>query len=190
MKRITAATLCFLILTVALPLCGAPQSGQAGTTKLIPKWFWGCWVVKRELPVPTAVVGVSEAKGRSIIGTRMVFTPTWVRSGRAIANPASYSVAVLSSRDFLMQHHGSASEITLRQIGIRSGQVTEVQVAPPEGLSDLDFVASDCYLRESKKDIVIDVEEDTFVAEKAKAGDPACASRSTDAAPKHRTRNP
>lgn len=178
MKRTIAAAICLCGMMAGCSLTARAQPSGTGTTKLIPAWFWGCWVVKRELPVPTAVVGISAGKAKSIIGTRLVFAPSWARSGRIVVRPASYSLTVLSSWQFLKKHHGSASVITLRQIGVRSGYVTEVQVAPPEGLSDLDFVASDLYLRKRQKDIVIDVEGDTFVAEKAKPGDPACTCAS------------
>lgn len=175
MKHITAAAICLSILTLAFPLYGAHRSGGTTPSQVIPKWFWGCWVVKKELPVPTAIVGVSTERAKSIIGTRMVFAPSCVRSGGTVVRPASYSVTVLTSWEFLREHHGSGSEITLHQIGVRSGHVAKVQVAPPEGMSDLDFVASDCYLRERRKDIVIEVEGDTFIAKKAKAADPQCA---------------
>ena len=83
-----------------------------------------------------------------------------------------YSVKILSARDFFKLGY-----FPLSQIGIHEQQVTEVGLILPDNLSDLDFRGETVFLR--KKDIVINVENQSFLAERAKPDDPACACKET-----------
>jgi len=141
-----------------------------GAAKLMPaasppRSFWGCWVVTKMLPMP-GVSGLSQKQVNAILGTRIVFTPSCARSGRTVARSPEYSTTVLSERDFFR-----LGNVSLRQIGVATQQVTRVGLVKPE-LSDLVFLGDYVFLR--SEDIVLEVEGDFFVAERAKAGDAAC----------------
>lgn len=131
-----------------------------------PRWFWGCWVVTKTLPT-AGVSGLSEKQVDAIIGTRIVFTPTRARSGHTVIDSPKYSVKILSAKDFFKLGY-----FPLSQIGIREQQVTVVHVHLPDRMSDMDFPGNWVFLR--KKDIVIDVENQSFLAVRARPGDPAC----------------
>ena len=142
-----------------------------GAAKLMPaasppRSFWGCWVVTKMLPMP-GLSGLSQKQVNGILGTRLVFTPSCARSGRTVARSPEYSTTVLSDRDFF-----KLGNVSLRQIGVATQQVTRVGLVKPE-LSDLVFLGDYVFLR--SEDIVIEVEGDFFVAERAKPGDAACA---------------
>lgn len=137
-----------------------------------PSAFWGCWVVTKMLPTP-GISGLSQKQVDAIIGTRLVFTPACARSGHTVARSPEYSTRVLSDRDFFKLGY-----VSLKQIGVTEQQVTQVSLVKPE-LSDLDFLGDYVFLR--SKDIVIEVEGDFFVAEKAKPGDAACACEAPEA---------
>ena len=132
-----------------------------------PSWFWGCWVVKKSLPT-AGISGLSQKRAEAIIGTRIIFTPDCARSGSTVIHSPKYSVKVLSARAFF-----ELGYFPLNQIGINDQQVTEVEVAIPDSLSDLDFAGSAVFLR--KHDLVINVENHSFLAEKAKPGAAGCA---------------
>jgi hypothetical protein len=152
----------FVVLFVfVLLVAAAPMSEESP-----PSWFWGCWVVTKSLPT-AGISGISEKQADGIIGTRITFTPTCARSGRSVVHSPKYSVRVLSARDFFKRGY-----FPLSQIGMHKQQVTEVQLTLPDNLSDLDFPGSQVYLR--TKDIVINVENQSFLAVRAKPGDPAC----------------
>jgi hypothetical protein len=141
-----------------------------GAAKLMPaasppRSFWGCWVVTKMLPTP-GLSGLSQKQVNGILGTRLVFTPSCARSGRTVARSPEYSTTVLSDRDFF-----KLGNVSLRQIGVATQQVTRVGLVKPE-LSDLVFLGDYVFLR--SEDIVLEVEGDFFVAERAKAGDAAC----------------
>ena len=147
------------------------RAAQPSSVESLPKWFWGCWIVKKELPLaPTA--GIPPKLEKSVIGTGITFAPgraSW--HGTVLMSPR-YRVKVLSSDEFF-----NLNRFSLSEMGVKRGRVTEVTVDLPDHLSDEDFVGADSYLRERQKDIIIDIEEDTFVAEKAKPGDAACGCR-------------
>jgi len=152
------------ILTLCLLVAGAsPWAPRTAP----PAWFWGCWRVKRLIPV-TDISGLSPAQVKALIGERLCFGRARACSGRTVIRSPRYSVRVLSNREFFEGYY-----IPLSQIGVHSRTVTEVQVALPPDLSDLDFPGSEVYLRE--KDIVIAVEGDFFEAQKAKSARYGCA---------------
>lgn len=152
------------LLVLSLLLLGAAKPVPP---KSPPGWFWGCWTVTKLLPV-TDASGLSAKQEDAIIGKQLVFTPTCARSGRTVVKSPAYSTKIVSDRDFFRLGY----YVELSQIGVHAKQVTEVDVALPSNLSDLDFPGNNVYLRE--KDIVIEVEGDYFVAERAKPSDPAC----------------
>ncbi len=154
------------ILLLLIPLLSLGENNPASSAP--PNWFWGCWVVKKLLPTP-GVSGLSPKQVDAVIGTRLVFRPTCARSGHRVARSPMYSTTVLSDRDFF-----ALGYVALSQIGIRENKVVRVQLAKPE-LSDLDFLGNDVFLR--KTDIVIYVENDFFVAERAKPNDAACTCK-------------
>ncbi len=137
-----------------------------------PSAFWGCWVVTKMLPTP-GISGLSQKQVNAIIGTRLVFTPACARSGHTVARSPEYSTKILSDRDFFKLGY-----VSLKQIGVTEQEVTQVSLVKPE-LSDLDFLGDYVFLR--SKDIVIEVEGDFFVAEKAKPGNAACTCEAPEA---------
>lgn len=163
-RRVPLLLLSVLLLGAAKPV--PPNSP--------PSWFWGCWTVTKLLPV-TDASGLSPKQEKAIIGKRIVFSPTCARSGRTVVKSPAYSVKVVSDRDFFRLGY----YVELSQIGVRARQVTEIQVTLPDNLSDLDFPGNYVYLRE--KDIVIAVEGDYFLAERAKPGDAACTCETSAA---------
>lgn len=78
-----------------------------------------------------------------------------------------YSGNVLSAQYFF-----GLGYFPLSQIGIHEQEVTRVELALPRSPSDLDFRGDEIYQRE--KDIVIVVENDARLAERAKPGNPEC----------------
>lgn len=152
------------ILTVCLLVAGASPWAPRNAP---PAWFWGCWRVKRLIPV-TDISGLSPAQVKALIGERLFFGRACACSGRTLIRSPRYSVRVLSNREFFAGYY-----IPLTQIGVHSRTVTEVQVALPPNLSDLDFPGSDVYLR--ARDIVIAVEGDFFEAQKTTSGAHGCA---------------
>lgn len=168
MKHFAATAL--LMGALALPSPLLPGTRPTRPTSP-PAWFWGCWVVKKPLPV-TAVVGIGPKEEKAIIGTRIVFTPTCARSGKTVIESPAYKVTGLSAEEFW-----DLGRYPLSQIGIRAPRVTQVSLDLPNGMSDLDFPGNYVYLR--KKDIVIDVENVAFLA--VKAGGPACTCSSREA---------
>lgn len=158
--RLRAASLLILSL---FSLGSASASLQASPLDRL----WGCWEVGKVLKV-SDISGLSSKQEKAIIGRRLVFKPTCARSGAATIRSPNYSVRVLSDKEFSKEGY----YISLSQIGIQGPSVTMVKVDLPHNLSDIDFPGSNLYLRE--KDIVIEVEGDYFVAERAKSGDPMC----------------
>lgn len=186
MKHVMGVLLCACALALPSQVQAAPRRGRTESLKSVPNWFWGCWVVKNEIPVATTSTAVSSKEAKAIIGTRVIYTPTSASSGRTVVSPASYSVKVLSATGFTDEYYGSANYVELKQIGIHNQHVTEVELALPDGLSDFDFPGNDVYLR--KDDIVIEVENAFFVAEKAKPGDSQCVCTSPAGNKKRRQR--
>lgn len=166
------AVTAFLICALTVPSPLLPGTRPKPPTSP-PAWFWGCWVVTKALPI-TAIVGIGPKKEKAIIGTRIVFTPTRARSGKAVVESPACRVTELSAGEFW-----NLGRYPLSQIGILAPRVTQVSLDLPGNMSDLDFPGNYVYLR--KKDIVIDVENVAFLAVKAKAGDPACACSSREA---------
>jgi len=159
--RRTALTCCVLVFTIALSTVANSESPPTSP----PQWFWGCWVVKKLLPT-SGVSGLSKEQVNALVGKRLVFGKSCARSGDAVAQSPVYSTSVLSDRDFF-----SIGYASLAQIGVKDNKVVRVQLTKPE-LSDLDFAGNDVFLREN--DLVIEVENDYFVAERAKSEDAAC----------------
>lgn len=134
-----------------------------------PSWFWGCWTITAALPV-SAGVGLSPKQEKAIIGTMLAFTRTCARSGRVVLKTPQYSTRTISAGQFFR----FGNYVDLRDIGVTSKRVTEVEVSIPRSMSDLDFPGNYLYLRPAKKDIVISVEGDYFVAERKSTADKAC----------------
>lgn len=106
-----------------------------------------------------------------MIGRRIEFSRHSARSGKIVIHSPKYSANTLSNKEFFE----AVNYVSLKQIGVQAPFVTNVQVSLPMNLSDLDFPGNDVYLR--KNDIVIVVEGDYFLAERAGPGDPACRCR-------------
>jgi uncharacterized protein YecT (DUF1311 family) len=159
--RKTALICCMLVFTVAFLTAANSESPPTSP----PQWFWGCWVVKKLLPT-SGVSGLSQEQVHALIGRRLVFGKSCARSGDTVAQSPVYSTSVLSDRDFFSLGYAS-----LEQIGVKDKKVVRVQLTKPE-FSDLDFAGNDVFLREN--DLVIQVENDYFVAERAKSDDAAC----------------
>lgn len=159
-----ASILMALVLSISITVPASP--------KVPPKWLWGCWVVTKLLPV-TDASALSQEQEKAMIGRRIVFGPSCARSGQTIVKSPAYSTKTVSREDFFRLGY----YVELTQIGVHAKQVTEVDLALPDNLSDLDFPGNMTFLRE--KDIVIVVEGDYFVAEKAKPGDPGCKCERT-----------
>jgi len=163
MPIIKSRTYCALLWIFAFVLFATAGSGLSTSP---PSWFWGCWVVTKSLPTD-GISGISQQEADAIVGTRIMFAPTCARSGRAVIHSPKYSVMILSAGDFFKLGY-----FPLSQIGIHEQQVAEVRLTLPDNLSDLDFPGSEAYLR--GKDIVINVENHSFLAVRAKPGDAAC----------------
>lgn len=159
-------SVCLLILLL-LPIGVANPVPQQSP----PSWFWGCWTVTKLLPV-TDSSGLSPRQEDAILGKRLVFGSTCARSGHAVVKSPTYSTKIVSERDFFKLGY-----FPLDQIGIHAKQITNVEITLPNNMSNLNFPGNHVYLRE--KDIVIEVEGDYFVAERAKPGDPTCKCEKT-----------
>jgi len=167
MKSFNLAVPRVLALALASSLLAAPNSTHKESP---PAWFWGCWIVKKALPI-SGVVGISPKQEKAIIGTRIMFAPTCARWRGTVLKSPKYSVKVLSADKFF-----DIERLPLSEIGVRGEHVTEVEVDLPGTLSDLDFIGAYTYLR--NRDIVLEVEGDCLLAEKAKPGDPKCECES------------
>jgi len=77
-----------------------------------------------------------------------------------------YSTTVLSDQEFFKLGY-----VRLSQVGINENQVTRVRITKPE-YSDLEFVGNDVFLR--KTDLIVAVENDYFVAKRAKLNNDNC----------------
>lgn len=143
-----------------LVMCAWPQPTAP------PSNFWGCWVVRKALPT-AGISGLSPAQEKAMIGRRIVFTPTCARSGGTVIKSPKYSATVLSERDFFQLGY-----VRLGEIGIKEDKVTVVTLDLPGHLSAADFPGVHAYLR--KTDIVFDVENDYFVAKRAKPNGADC----------------
>jgi len=153
--------------TLALLGSAALLCAQRAPQKSPPSWFWGCWVVKRNLAVRD-ISGLSQKQVDAIIGTRIFFSPSCARSGGTVIKSPTYSLSVLSNAEFFTRR----SYVDLSEIGVRGQQVTEVAVRGEFAAGDVEFPGADVYLRE--RDIVIEVENVYLLAERAKPGDPSC----------------
>jgi len=154
---------------VTLALLGSATllCAQRAPQKSPPPWFWGCWVVKKD--IASRISGLSQKQVDAVIGTHVFFSPACARSGGQSIKSPVYSVSAVSEDDFFrLGYH-----VNLAEIGVRGRSVTRVEVRLPDNLSDMDFPAADVYLREG--DIVIEVEGVYLVAERAKPGDARCA---------------
>lgn len=155
----------FMLMIIIFPIS---LSGQTKELENPPSWFWGCWIVSKPLPTP-GVSGLSPEQVRAIVGTRIIYQPKFAQSGHKVAPSPIYAATVLSDQDFL-----SLGYVRLSQIGINRDKVTRIQLIKPE-LSDLEFPGNDVFLR--KTDIVIEVENSYFVAQRAIAKDLGCKSQ-------------
>jgi len=150
-----------------------------------PSNFWGCWVVKKALPT-AGISGLSPAQQKAMIGRRIVFAPTCARSGGTVIKSPKYSATVLSDREFFQLGY-----VRLGEIGIQEDKVTVVKldlhpVTPTAGapgtpelpghLAAADFPGVRAYLR--KTDIVFEVENDYFVAQRARPNGAGCTCES------------
>jgi hypothetical protein len=120
--------------------------------------------VRKLLPTP-GISGLSQKQVNDIIGTRLVFSPTCARSGSKAVKSPEYSTDTISDRDFF-----DLAYVSLSQIGIRGNKVVRIRLTKPE-LSDLEFRGNNVFLR--KGDLVIEVENDFFVAERDTKADSA-----------------
>ncbi|HXP81760.1 MAG TPA: hypothetical protein VN976_17785 [Verrucomicrobiae bacterium] len=148
---------CFGILAFALLAVAMPTPP--------PDSILGCWVVTKLLPTP-GISGLSQKQVNAIIGTRLALTSTCASSGHVLVRSPEYSTKVLSDRDFFKLGY-----VSLSQIGVKEQKVTQVTLVNPN-MSDMGFLGHNMFLRTS--DIVIEVENDYFVAERAKMGESAC----------------
>jgi len=142
--------------TTAMPIPSEPP----------PDWFWGCWTVVKVIPT-SGIFGISEKQEKSIIGTHLVFSPTCARSGQTVIDSATYKVKVLSAEEFFRLGH-----FALSQIGVQKSSVTEVELILPDKMSDLNFPGNQAFLRDN--DLVINVENVSFLAQRAKKEDANC----------------
>lgn len=130
-----------------------------------PDSILGCWVVTKLLPTP-GISGLSQKQADAIVGTRLVLTPTCASSGHVLVRSPEYSTKVLSDRDFFKLGY-----VSLSQIGVTEQKVTQVTLVN-QNMPDIGFLGHNMFLRTS--DIVIEVENDYFVAKRAKMGGSAC----------------
>ena len=168
MKTSAIRVFCAGLLLLPGLFLGAAEAAPVASP---PHWFWGCWVVTTDLPT-SGISGLSQKQVNTIIGTRLVFMPSYARSGHTAIQSPKYSVNIQTKQQFF-----GGSYISLNQIGVHKKQVTEVIVNLPLNLSDLNFPGYDVYLR--NKDIVIVVENVFFSAGRAKPGDAACVWKAT-----------
>lgn len=158
---------CIVFLTGSLVLSSAGLSSPPSSP---PDWFWGCWTVKKLLPV-TDVSGLSSKQETAIIGSKLVFSKACARWRRTVIHLPKYSLKRLSAKEFFEGYY-----VPLRQIGVQEPYVVQMEVELPENLSDLDFPGATMYLR--KNDIVIEVEGDYFAADRAKpSADCSCHAK-------------
>ena len=136
----------------------------------LPKWFWGCWTVKKDLYVRD-ISGLAPKLSKAMIGRRIVFQPAYARSGSEIIRSPQYGVEVLSNRQFFED----GSYVNLDEIGVHSHHVIHISVVLPYLMSDVDFPGSEIYLRKQHKDIVFVVEGEYFLAERAAPNDTKCS---------------
>jgi len=163
----TAKNIRLRLMLVVLSSTFLVGASRSRPQKSPPSWFWGCWVVKMVLPT-NGISGLSPKQEKAMIGKRIEFTRLYARSGKVVIHSPKYSVKTLSNKEFF----DAENYVSLNQIGIRTPSVINIRLRLPINLSDLAFAGNDVYLR--KKDIVIVVEGDYFLAERAGLGDPAC----------------
>lgn len=125
-----------------------------------PNWFWGCWVVTKVLPT-SAIIGIGPEKEKSILGTHVAYAPDYARAGNAVIHSPQYTVDRLSQRQFFDFGHYPLSDI-----GIHKKHVLMVSISLPSDMSDLNFIGATVFLRDH--DLVLNVENDTFLAVRVK----------------------
>lgn len=166
MRNIIGGILCALfVFTVQLSVATSAPTRSSPLDRL-----WGCWVVKKPLPT-TGVNGLSQAQVDAIVGTHIVFGRACARSGHLVVASPKYSTKVVTARDFF-----AGGFVSLEQIGINDGQVIEVQLTNPLPLGVV-FPGDDVFLR--KRDIVFELENAYFLAERARPDDVGCACDKT-----------
>ena len=122
------AILCLSVMLSAITLASNP-----------PATLLGYWTVKRDLRAP-GIVGLSQKEINQIIGTRIFYSESCAKSGRAVLASPGYETTTLSEREFF-----EYARVSLKQVGITGTTVTQVSLSGSEALPKR-FVGSIVFL--------------------------------------------
>jgi hypothetical protein len=131
-----------------------------------PATLWGCWTVKRALPT-TNIAALSQKEVDRIVGTRLVYSRSCVRSGKTVYKSPKFVTTVLSNREFFEQFY----YIPLKQLGILGPTATLIAVSSTEDRGSA-FLGDTVFL--GGKNPVIEFQGVFFELEKAKSAKPDC----------------
>jgi hypothetical protein len=106
--------------------CLAVFTGPSAARAQMPKQLAGCWLTTRALRTSN-VQSLSPAETQSFIGRKLRFSPSLARSGDTVLHAPEYYVRQVKDSDF-----ADAFRIRLKDLGIRSGSTTEVDIYRPK----------------------------------------------------------
>lgn len=130
-----------------------------------PATLLGCWTVKRDMRAP-GIVGLSQKEINRIVGTRVFYSESCAKSGRAVLASPGYETTTLSERDFF-----DYARVSFKQLGMPGPTITQVSLTGSQTLQTR-FVGSRVFL--GGKNPVIEVEGVFFELEKVKVENPKC----------------
>lgn len=98
----------------------------------IPKELWGIWTVQRDIPT-TTISCWGEEDARKLIGTQIEYSPRLFRWSDVATRDPIAKVTIVTAQQFHDENSGgeSDSQVTFKQLGIKSSSVTEVAINHP-----------------------------------------------------------
>jgi|KBSMisStaDraftv2_1062788.scaffolds.fasta_scaffold247988_2 hypothetical protein len=133
----------------------------SSAAKDIPAELQGKWKVTREIPTKTiSCWGSKEAK--QLIGTEIEYSADSLRWKDRVARDPQVAVSSMTAEQFQREYSGggsAGSQVTLKQLGIRSAATTLVVLTHPEiePINDAAELPGDTVLFKGKDKIVFSV---------------------------------
>jgi hypothetical protein len=130
------------------------------SAQTIPAALHGKWIVQRQLPTAT-ISCWGDAEAKAIIGTEIEYTADSLRWNQTVVKHPKISTEIVSAQQFHDNNSGqgrNSSEVSFRQLGIRSSQVQQVAIEhEPSNMPNTPEIPGDVAFVKDKKTLIFSV---------------------------------